>query len=401
MLSIILAGSTDEPKNLDKQVQNVFTIQEFKSHAGIDNLDIFELQDFVRKSKLIFKVHSKIKLEHRQTFFKSKRCIICFQLKGHLIQRQKIEEKQVELKSKQSNDKPPLSVASQRAGKKGTETGTKDNIRNAKLKSTENTNPKSSSSTFRPQSGQSVLCFAEFLKSLQTRDAGGRIIRDGNMLKFLLLNTSDHFSDLLTSARSIILAGGTMKPYDEVEDQLFHTARNRIYHFSCDHVIPDENLVCMSLNHGPTSKLFDFTFQKRKSPELLEELARMISNVANIVPGGMVIFLPSYDYEGELQKYLKQSGYLAKIELKKKVFREPKESSCDSVLVEYSRQIKNSKSGALLFAVVGGKLSEGINFSDDLGRCVMVVGLPYPNITSVEIKEKVNYVNNHFVSFEF
>lgn len=42
---------------------------------------------------------------------------------------------------------------------------------------------------------------------------------------------------------------------------------------------------------------------------------------------------------------------------------------------------------------MGGKLSEGINFSDNLVRSLIVLGLPYPSIKSAEIREKMSYLN--------
>ena len=122
-------------------------------------------------------------------------------------------------------------------------------------------------------------------------------------------------------------------------------------------------------------------------------LNRALLNIVTMVPGGVVVFFPSYDYEKTVHSRLTTTGLLARLEAKKRIYREPKSTAdLDKVLADYATSVRLA-GGALLLAVVGGKMSEGINFSDDLGRAVVMVGLPYPNLHSPELKEKMAHLN--------
>lgn len=84
---------------------------------------------------------------------------------------------------------------------------------------------------------------------------------------------------------------------------------------------------------------------------------------------------------------------LGLIEQRKRVLYESREMTgkSEELLQEYSNTIETG-SGALLLSVVGGKLSEGINFSDRLGRGVLVIGLPFPNIRSAAWQAKIKHI---------
>lgn len=199
-----------------------------------------------------------------------------------------------------------------------------------------------------------------------------------------------------------------MSPFQDYKDQLFPTLdADKVTSLSCGHVIPPENLCVWTLASSNTeSPPFEFSFKQRGNKEMMIQLGLAILNVCNIVPDGVVVFFPSYGYLDEIVAVWQQrqggnsQSTWDRLQARKFVFRDSKNETSEDVLRDYSEAILGTRpagdkhTGALLLSVVGGKMSEGINFSDRLGRCVMVVGLPYPNIASPDWKAKLEYIES-------
>ncbi|KAG5488033.1 hypothetical protein LSCM4_08257 [Leishmania orientalis] len=178
---------------------------------------------------------------------------------------------------------------------------------------------------------------------------------------------------------------------------------------------------------------------------VLAEVGCTLLNLARVLPpAGAICFFTSYDVMDAVVAVLESTGYYAQINEVKRIFTETRNggrgggggwerstaSGSDGgsgeavaqLLREYQEWIggevdshsdvaralgssatslcadaaasqqRRSRRGAFLFAVIGGRLSEGINFADDLGRAVVVLGMPYANPTDVELQMSLKHI---------
>ncbi|QDZ21842.1 DNA repair helicase [Chloropicon primus] len=313
-----------EAASREGQSSRIVTVNEFLSETGIDNINIFKLSEFVRESKLFFKVSGYSEV-----------------------------------------------LASQN---EGGDTGDVEKL-------------------------GALNSVMDLLFALTNNEEDGRVIVDkgAEQVKFVMLNAATHFENLVQEAHAVLLVGGTLAPLDDLFLQVMPTVnREEVRTLSCGHVINRKNLLTLTIPKGPTGKDFDFVHSKRSSEDMMMDLGRLVVNACKVVPDGVVCFFPSYKYSEEVTALWSSRGIMDQIGQKKRVFGEPKAADeVEGVLSKYKSQIESEDdaAGAILFCVVGGKMSEGINFSDRLGRCVILAGLPYPNIYDQELSERLRYLD--------
>uniref|UniRef100_A0A913HJ00 Helicase ATP-binding domain-containing protein n=1 Tax=Strongyloides stercoralis TaxID=6248 RepID=A0A913HJ00_STRER len=251
-------------------------------------------------------------------------------------------------------------------------------------------------------SSSPVYIIKTFLESfLESHDDSLVAVENTNngvkKVKFFLLNPAEKLKNLVKESKALILIGGTMKPIDQLLDSFERVCslpKESITTFSCDHIVNKNQLIAMVSDTSPNGTPLHFVYEERNNILMFKGLIDSIIEIASIIPNGIVVFFPSYTYleifKGILEKEKKSFEVLLKL---KDIFYESK-INVSLVLNNYTSKALTKK-GAILFGVVGGKLSEGINFCDKLGRAVLMIGLPFPNKHSIEISAKMDYLKKN------
>jgi len=89
-----------------------------------------------------------------------------------------------------------------------------------------------------------------------------------------------------------------------------------------------------------------------------------------------------------------QLGVIKRLEKTKNVYQEPRDSShYKFVIGAYYKDVYGPKKGAIMMAVCRGKISEGLDFSDEAARAVFVIGVPYPMLVDAKTVLKRHYLD--------
>jgi DNA excision repair protein ERCC-2 len=136
-------------------------------------------------------------------------------------------------------------------------------------------------------------------------------------------------------------------------------------------------------------------FDVRRDPAVVRNFGNLVVDMAAAVPDGIVCFFTSYSYMEEIVSMWNEMGILNSILVNKLLFVETTDPTETALALESYRKACDCGRGAVLFSVARGKVSEGIDFDNQYGRCVILFGIPYVNTESKILR--VSFLNvTHF-----
>ncbi len=175
-----------------------------------------------------------------------------------------------------------------------------------------------------------------------------------------------------------VLFSGTLHPLEMYRDLLgipVERARMRSY----PSPFPPENRLVLAVPTVTTR------YSRRGSTEF-QRIGDLVSRTILAVPGNVAVFFPSYDLLNAIQSYVEIPGRLLLVQQPNMT-----PSSVSSLLERF----RANRGKAVLFAVAGGSLAEGVDYPGDDLLVAIIVGIPLAEM-DLERRALIDYYEKKF-----
>lgn len=165
---------------------------------------------------------------------------------------------------------------------------------------------------------------------------------------------------LFRSVYSSVLMSATLNPFPMMRATL--DIRRPVEEISFSITFPEENRLTIAINIPP---LFA---RSRDEPATIEKLTQILDDIIRYSDGNVLLFFQSY-HEARM--------YRDRITTDVPVFLDEVGTSSGEIRDEFFRTGESGKK-AVIFSYLWGTLTEGVDYRDDRGRTVVIIGIGYP-----------------------
>ena len=179
-------------------------------------------------------------------------------------------------------------------------------------------------------------------------------------------------AEIIKHFHSTIHMSGTLEPLEEYRDSLGLPEDTELVSYPSP--FPEKNRKILFVKDVST-KYDEFL----KDEKMVTRMGKYISNICNSFPKNTMVFFPSFN----IMSMFKRNDTLNSIN-RCVYFEEQKMSQAAlmELISDFKEHGNNNGEKAALFSVMGGRISEGMDFPAEQLEIVVIVGIPYPKPTA-------------------
>lgn len=179
-------------------------------------------------------------------------------------------------------------------------------------------------------------------------------------------------TDIITKFYSTIHMSGTLEPLEEYRDSLGLPSQTTLVSYPSP--FPKENRKIIYVK-DVTTKYSELA----RDQTIMERMWHYVFSICNSFPQNTMVCFPSFN---TLSMFQRNTGFSS---IKRSVFLEEQQMSQSALMdlvTDFKAQGAGIGEGAALFSVMGGRISEGMDFPAEQLEIVVIVGIPYPKPTA-------------------